>query len=146
MRHELRLNRTTGAGRGVRVMLMKRFDQTQEQPMDTIEKALKMSERELIKLAKTDAITKAELSQLIDEKAQERRESGESREIAYTKFITNDPLGRDLYQVMKSAPGLDHHQHAAFERATKSTPKAQPKPEDDMSPDERIALLAEEHR
>ena len=91
-----------GAGVGVEVVLMKN---QRSEAMSVIEKALRMSEGDLIKFAATDAISKAELSAVIDRMAQDRRESGESREQAYMKFICDDPLGRDLYQTMKRAPG-----------------------------------------
>ena len=84
--------------------------------MSTISKAAAMPERELIAFAKTDAISKAELGQLIDDLAQEARTRGESRAQAYTKFITEDPCGRELFAVHQSARGRDHAQEAAFQK------------------------------
>jgi len=101
------------ANPGARIVL------TKGEAMDPISKALRMNERDLIAFAKTDAISKAELSQVIDDMAQQRRQRGETREIAYTKFITEDPLGRDLFATMRAASGRDHHQELAFQKFMK---------------------------
>ncbi len=85
------------ANEHARVMFMKRH--TEERQMD-IQKIQQLPERSLVAFCKTDAISKAQLSVLIDDLAQARRERGESREQAYAKFITGDPLGRDLYQII----------------------------------------------
>jgi formate-dependent phosphoribosylglycinamide formyltransferase (GAR transformylase) len=90
-----------GAGEGVKVMLMKR--QSKESDMDTITKAMQMPERQMIAFCKTDAISKRELSVLIDDMAQAKRERGESREQAFSKFVTRDPLGRDLSAIHQVA-------------------------------------------
>ncbi len=87
--------------------------------MSVIQKAMQMPERELVAFAKTDSISKAQLSQLIDDLAQAKRQRGESREQAFAKFI-EDPLGRDLFQIMKAAPGRDHFQEAAVEQIAKA--------------------------
>jgi hypothetical protein len=91
-----------GAGEGVRVMLLKRMDQP-EAEMNVIQKAQQMPERQMIVFCKTDAISKQELSVLIDDLAQAKRERGESREQAFSKFITRDPLGRDLFAIHQAA-------------------------------------------
>ena len=86
--------------------------------MDVIEKASSCrSERQLIDFAKSDRCSKAELSELIDAIAQRQRQRGESREQAFTKFICDDPLGRDLYRIMKSSAGFDHYQLATIAKA-----------------------------
>jgi hypothetical protein len=91
--------------------------QKTESGMSVIEKAMRMNERDLIAIAKTDAISKSELSQLIDDKAQALRKDGESREMAFTRYITTNPEGRDLFAICKAAPGPDHRQAAAIEFA-----------------------------
>jgi hypothetical protein len=109
-----------GAGEGVSVVLMKRDAYTYTPEPSPIEKGLSMfnkSESDLVAFCKTDQISKAQLSELIETAALKYRKRGESREQAYTAFITADPLGIELYQVMKAAPGLDHHQERAFAKA-----------------------------
>ena len=104
-----------GAGEGVNIVLMKRHGTYYTpQPTDIIEKAAAMREDELIEFAKSDKCTKVELSQLIDTMAESWRQRGESREVAYTKFITEDPVGRELFSAMQAAPGRDHFAEAAF--------------------------------
>jgi hypothetical protein len=44
-----------------------------------------MSERQMIEFCQTDAISKHQLSVLIDDSAQAKRERGESREQAFSK-------------------------------------------------------------
>jgi hypothetical protein len=92
-----------GAGVGVRVLLMKRDETNQEATVDVLQKAQQMPERQMIAFCKTDAISKRELSALIDDLAQSKRERGESREQSFTKFITGDPLGRDLFAIHQAA-------------------------------------------
>jgi hypothetical protein len=100
-----------GAGIGTNVLIAK-----SEGPMDVIEKAARMPERQLVEFAKTDSISKAELGVLIADKAEARRRDGESREQAYTRFICSDPLGRDLFAIHQAARGPDWHQQAAIEK------------------------------
>jgi hypothetical protein len=107
--------------------------------VSVIQKAMQMPERELVAFAKTDAISKAQLSQLIDDLAQAKRARGESREIAFTKFVTEDALGRDLFQIMKAAPGRDHHQEAVAKAFTDPKPHmAKPGDSDDSDDDEQV--------
>jgi hypothetical protein len=60
------------------------------------------------------AFAKAELSkpecyELINKLAQERRARGESREVAFARFATEDVFGRELMSVLQSKRGPDHH-------------------------------------
>ena len=98
-----------GAGEGVRVVLMKRDSnivdqQESEMNTDTISKAARLPERELIAFAKSGALTKSETYELIDRLAQEQRTRGETREIAITKYMTEDPCGRELYAAYRTLP------------------------------------------
>ena len=121
-----------GAGLGVEVVLLK--NQQRSEAMSVIEKAMRMSERELVQFAKTAGIDKPTLSQLIDDKAQALRKDGESREQAFVRYITTNPEGRDLYQIMRASAGMDHHQAAALKLA-----KAAQRPgEETHPPGERL--------
>jgi hypothetical protein len=84
--------------------------------MDVIEKAARMPESRLIEFCKSDEISKAQLGVLLDDKAQAQRRPGESREQAFTRYITSDPCGRDLFAIHQSAPGPDHWQQQAIEK------------------------------
>ena len=134
-----------GAGHGVRIMLMKR-DNPGETTMDVIQKAQQMGERQMVEFCKTDAITKAQLGILIDDLAQAKRAGGESREQAFTKFITEDPLGRDLFKVHQSSAGLDHHQVATVDAIAKAASgKAPPAKGDNSVAMDEIERLAQAH-
>jgi hypothetical protein len=133
-----------GAGRGVRVMLMKR-DNPQELPMDAIAKAQSMNDRQMIEFCKSDKITKVELGLLITDLAQAKRAAGESTQQADARFRTEDPLGRELHLAEKRAPGLDHAQAAAVAAIKKlSAPTAAPTV--GPSADDQINALAERYR
>jgi hypothetical protein len=100
-----------------------------------------MNERELVSFCKTDAISKAELSQLIDDKAQAMRKRGESPQQAYAEFVCNDPLGQQLFAAMKSAAGPDHHQARAIAhhfRKSEDGPQSATSPMDDDEEDDGI--------
>jgi hypothetical protein len=102
-----------GAARGAEIVLLKN---DRREPMSLMEKVARMPERDLLAFAKSDAISKPELSQLIHDKAEALRKDGETREQAFVRYITSNPEGRDLYQIMKAASGPDHHQAAALQR------------------------------
>jgi hypothetical protein len=87
-----------GAGEGCEIVFMK-----QEADVDVIQKAQQMPERQMIAFCKTDGISKQQLSVLIDDLAQAKRERGESREQAFSKFVCDDPLGQGLFSILKSA-------------------------------------------
>lgn len=97
-----------------RLALQKRCDET------VIQRAARMSGRELVAFARTDGISKPELGQLIDDLAEAQRERGETTAQAYTQYITADPVGRELFQVFKNAPGPDHHQLEAARLTSES--------------------------
>src|SRR5271169_2775026 len=116
---------SAGAGRGVKVLLMKSHQQ-ETTMSDVISKAAAMPERELVAFAKTDGISKVQLCQLIEDKAEALRQRGESRETAYTKFITEDPLGRELHLIAKAAAGPDNRQQAALDAARSAAAPSAP--------------------
>lgn len=94
-----------GAGRGVAVVLMK----------SATGASLPEIEASIIKHAQTDAISKAELSKLIEDRAEHLRKDGETREVAYARYISGG-LGARLYTIMARSPGMDHHQAAALRK------------------------------
>jgi formate-dependent phosphoribosylglycinamide formyltransferase (GAR transformylase) len=97
-----------GAGEAVKVLLMKRNNQENEMQTYVIAKAMAMPERELIAFVKTDAISKQELGVLIDDMAQAKHRDGESRQQAYARFVTQNPIVQDLFKIHQAAPGPDH--------------------------------------
>jgi predicted P-loop ATPase len=102
------------------VLICKRDNPEGNDTMDVISKAMQMNEREMIAFAKSDGINKQELGVLIDDMAQSKRRDGESREQAFSRFITENPTGVDLFKIHQAAPGRDHHQQAAFEKFHKA--------------------------
>lgn len=84
--------------------------------MTPIEKAAGMNEREMLAFVKTDRISKQDLGILINDLAQKQRARGESREVAYTRFICDDVFGKELFAVHQAAAGPDYAQQAAIEK------------------------------
>ena len=131
-----------GAGLGVEVVLLKN---QRREAISVIAKAMTMPERDLIPFAKTDGIDKPTLSQLIADKAEALRKDGETREQAFVRYITANSEGSALYQIMKAAPGPDHHQATAIamlkaaQRPGEEHPPAESSPgEDDEGDDPGI--------
>jgi hypothetical protein len=93
-----------------------------EGPMDVIQKAAQMPERQLVEFCKSDQVSKAQLGVLIADKAEARRRDGESREQAFTRYICSDPTGIQLFAIHQQASGPDWHQQAAIEKHHPASP------------------------
>ena len=55
------------------------------------------------------------MSKLIEDRAEHLRKDGETREVAYARYISGG-LGARLYTIMARSPGMDHHQAAALRK------------------------------
>jgi hypothetical protein len=106
-----------------------------------------ISERQLIKKASTDEISKSDLGILIDDLAQRGRRDGESRQQAYARFIKSNPTGIDLFAAHQRAAGPDYRQAEIIKA---NSPKVHPHSGDRIDADqdvgnfnERVALMCE---
>jgi hypothetical protein len=61
--------------------------------------------REVIALVKTVILTRLETFEIISALAQRQRYPGENPERAFTRFVTRDPDGIELNQLLRAMPG-----------------------------------------
>jgi hypothetical protein len=71
--------------------------------MDMIQKLQQLPDEDMVAICKTDMVSRAQLSVLIDNLANARREPGASRQQKYAKFVTGTDLGQQLFAVLKAA-------------------------------------------
>ena len=61
--------------------------------------------REIVALLKAVILTRLEIFEIISALAQRQRYPGESQDHAFTRFVTRDPHGIELNQLMHAMPG-----------------------------------------
>ncbi len=72
-----------------------------------IEKALAMRPRDLIGFAKSGGLSKQDLFVVISDLAEAQRQRGESRDQAFSAFVTQNQDGIDLFAIQKGMPARD---------------------------------------
>ncbi len=135
------------AGEGTTVVLMKRdtTDDSQETDMNTdaISKAAKLDERALLDFAKSGSLDKPILYELINLRAQQQRQHGDSRQQAFVNFIERDPLGVDLYKIYREARGAVAKAGPHVTAADPSPPHRGDEADDPLT---KLRALAEQFR